>query len=114
MIGKVLPYANKSRCLLCGQPCGGPLPPRAPDPASETDTEKCNHSRSVRQADVRDLYMAQTACEARTRNISTWQAGKQGSGSLSHHVSGSLRKDGGRMTEGWAGQAGLPKNRVFT
>lgn len=63
---------------------------------------------------MRDLYMAQTACEARTRNISTWQAGKRGSGSLSHHVSGSLRKDDGRMTEGWAGQAGLPKNRVFT
>ena len=95
-------------------PVGGALFPRAPDPASETDTEKHNHSRSVRQADVRDLYMAQTACEAGTRNISTWQAGKRGSGSLSHQVSGSLRKDDGRMTEGWAGQAGLPKGRVFT
>ena len=63
---------------------------------------------------MRDLYMAQTACEAGTRNISTWQAGKRGSRSLSHHVSGSLRKDDGRVTEGWAGLAGLPKGRVFT
>ena len=93
-------------------PVGGPLPPRGLGPASETDTEKHNHNRSVKQADVHDLDMAQTTCEARTSNSSTWQSGKRSSGSLSHHVSGSLRKDDGRMTGVWAGQGvrqGCPK-----
>ena len=111
-IGKVLPYANKSRSSSVASPVEGPLPPRALGPASEKDTEKRNHNRSVKQVDVHDLDMAQTTCEARTSNISTWQSGKRSSGSLSHHVSGSLRKDDGRMTGVWAGQGvrqGCPK-----
>ena len=66
----------------------------------------------MKQADVHDLDMSQTTCEAGTSNISTWQSGKRSSGSLSHHVSGSLRKDDGRMTGVWAGQGvrqGCPK-----